>query len=88
MDTLVKRNAFGRQIASFEADISVKGFSGDVRAVFIRAPYVLETGSQVEVLGEYSGKIVFVRQNNILACAFHPELTSDEKVHKYFLQMI
>ena len=88
MDTLVKRNAFGRQIASFEADISVKGLQGDVRAVFIRAPYVLEAGSQVERLGEYAGKIVFVRQKNILACAFHPELTPDVKVHEYFLQMI
>ncbi len=88
MDTLVKRNAFGRQIASFEADIPVKGLQGDVRAVFIRAPYVMETGSQVETLGEYAGKIVFVRQKNILACAFHPELTPDSKVHEYFLQMI
>ncbi len=88
MDTLVKRNAFGRQIASFEADISVKGLQGAVRAVFIRAPYVLEAGSQVETLGEYADKIVFVRQKNILACAFHPELTPDVKVHEYFLQMI
>lgn len=88
MDTLVKRNAFGRQVASFEADIPVRGLPGDVRAVFIRAPYVLEADPQVDILGEYSGKIVFVRQNNILACAFHPELTPDEKVHDYFLQMI
>lgn len=88
MDTLVKRNAFGRQIASFEADITVKGLQQDIRAIFIRAPYVLEAGSQVEVLAQYADKIVFVRQNNILACAFHPELTTDVQVHQYFLQMI
>lgn len=88
MDTLVKRNAFGRQIASFEADILIKGFDGDVRAVFIRAPYVMEAGPEVEMLGEYAGKIIFVRQNNILACAFHPELTPDTQVHEYFLQMV
>ncbi|NLI92867.1 MAG: pyridoxal 5'-phosphate synthase glutaminase subunit PdxT [Peptococcaceae bacterium] len=89
MDTLVKRNAFGRQIASFEADIPIKGLTGnDVRAVFIRAPYVLEAGPQVEILGEYAGKIVFVRQNNLLASAFHPELTDDSRVHQFFLDMV
>jgi 5'-phosphate synthase pdxT subunit len=89
MDTLVRRNAFGRQIASFEADIPIKGLAGkDLRAVFIRAPYVLEAGPQVEILGEYSGKIVFVRQDNLLASAFHPELTDDLRVHQFFLDMV
>ncbi len=89
MDILVKRNAFGRQIASFEADIPVKGLEGEpLRAVFIRAPYVLETGSQVDRLAEYEGKTIFVRENNLLASSFHPELTDDPRVHKLFLDMV
>ncbi|RNC28964.1 MAG: Pyridoxal 5'-phosphate synthase subunit PdxT [Candidatus Dichloromethanomonas elyunquensis] len=89
MDTYVKRNAFGRQIASFEADIPIKGWEGkDLRAVFIRAPYVLEAGPQVKVLSEYSGKIIFVRQENLLASAFHPELTDDLRVHQFFLDIV
>lgn len=89
IDTLVKRNAFGRQVASFEADLPVKGLEGkDLRAVFIRAPYILEAGPQVDVLAEYAGKIVFVRQGNILASSFHPELTEDTRVHEYFLSMV
>lgn len=89
MDTLVRRNAFGRQVASFEADIPVKDLEGkDIRAVFIRAPYILEAGPQVDVLAEYAGKIIFVRQNNILASSFHPELTEDTRVHEYFLNMV
>jgi len=89
MDTLVKRNAFGRQIASFEADIPIKGLEGkDLRAVFIRAPYVIESNTNVEVLGEYAGKIIFVRQKNLLASAFHPELTEDTRVHQLFLDMV
>lgn len=89
MDTLVKRNAFGRQIASFEADIPVKGiYGGDVRAVFIRAPYILEASPEVDVLAEYEGKIVLVRQNNLLACAFHPELTDDTRIHEYFIKIV
>lgn len=88
MDTSVRRNAFGRQIASFEADIAVKGLGEtDFRAVFIRAPYILETGSQVEILAEYAGKIIFVRQGNILASSFHPELTEDTRIHEYFIKM-
>jgi len=89
MDTSVLRNAFGRQIASFEADLKAEGFDGGtVRAVFIRAPYVLEAGPDVDVLAKYDGKTVFVRQGNVLASAFHPELTEDTRVHEYFLTMI
>ena len=88
MDTLVKRNAFGRQIASFEADIPVKELHGDIRAVFIRAPYVSDVGPEVDILGKYDDKVVFVRQKNLLAAAFHPELTLDGRVHKLFLDMI
>lgn len=89
IDSTVKRNAFGRQVASFEADIPVKGINGkDVRAVFIRAPYVVEVAEGVDVLAEYAGKIVFIRQGNYLASAFHPELTNDTRIHEYFLKMV
>lgn len=89
MDTLVKRNAFGRQIASFEAEIPVEGFDKKfVRGVFIRAPYVLKASPQVDILGRYEDKIVFVRQGNLLASAFHPELTEDNAIHQYFVKMV
>jgi 5'-phosphate synthase pdxT subunit len=89
MDISVKRNAFGRQIASFEADIPVKGLEGgNLRAVFIRAPYVLEAGPKVDVLATYAGKIVLVRDDHILASAFHPELTDDTRIHEYFINIV
>ncbi|RJE47350.1 glutamine amidotransferase subunit PdxT [Dehalobacter sp. MCB1] len=89
LDISVKRNAFGRQIASFEADIPVKGLEGgNLRAVFIRAPYVLEAGPEVDVLAVYAGKIVLVRDDHILASAFHPELTDDTRIHKYFINIV
>lgn len=89
IDTLVKRNAFGRQVDSFEADIQVKGLEEkNLRAVFIRAPYVLDAGPQVDILAKYGGKSVLVRQDNILASSFHPELTDDTRVHQYFLNMV
>ncbi|AFQ42119.1 pyridoxal 5'-phosphate synthase glutaminase subunit PdxT [Desulfosporosinus meridiei] len=89
MDTVVERNAFGRQIASFETDLQVPALGvNPLRAVFIRAPYLKEVAPNVGILAEYDGKIVFVRQGNLLASAFHPELTSDYRVHQYFLKMI
>lgn len=89
MDTVVERNAFGRQIASFETDLQVPALGvNPLRAVFIRAPYLKEVAPNVGILAEYDGKIVFVRQGNLLASAFHPELTSDHRVHQYFLKMI
>ncbi|KGK89425.1 glutamine amidotransferase [Desulfosporosinus sp. HMP52] len=89
MDTVVERNAFGRQIASFETDLQVPALGvNPLRAVFIRAPYLKEVAPNVGILAEYNGKIVFVRQGNLLASAFHPELTSDHRVHQYFLKMI
>lgn len=89
MDMTVRRNAFGRQIASFETDLDIPALGTDpVRAVFIRAPYVKEVAPNVGILAEYDGKIVFVRQGNMLASAFHPELTSDHRVHQYFLDII
>lgn len=85
----VKRNAFGRQVDSFETDLQVKGLQdGETRAVFIRAPYVESAGEGVEVLSVYNDRIVAVRQGKLLGIAFHPELTDDRRVQKYFLGMM
>jgi len=91
MDITVERNAFGRQVDSFEADLPVKGIdSGDVRAVFIRAPFVREVdeAAGVEALATFDDKIVMCRQGNLLVSAFHPEMTDDRRVQQYFLDMI
>jgi pyridoxal 5'-phosphate synthase pdxT subunit len=89
MDMTVRRNAFGRQVASFETDLNVPALGNDpVRAVFIRAPFIREVAPNVGILAEYDGKIVFVRQGNMLASAFHPELTPDHRVHQYFLDIV
>jgi pyridoxal 5'-phosphate synthase pdxT subunit len=89
MDVTVTRNAFGRQLDSFEADIPVPQIGDEpVRGVFIRAPYVSEAGPEVEVLGEYDGRVVAVRQGHLLGSAFHPELTDDPRMHEYFARMV
>ena len=91
IDMTVRRNAFGRQVDSFEADIPVTGVPGPaLRAVFIRAPWVEDTGPEVEILGADpgTGRIVAVRQGPALATAFHPELTGDPRVHKLFVDMV
>jgi pyridoxal 5'-phosphate synthase pdxT subunit len=101
IDMTVRRNAFGRQVDSFEADISLAGIAGGpgqavpepavpFRAVFIRAPWVEQTGEQVEVLGAdpATGRIVAVRQGPLLATSFHPELTGDVRVHRLFVDMV
>lgn len=89
MDIAVLRNAFGRQIESFEADIPFKPTpERPVRGVFIRAPIVSQVGGGVEVLSKFEGKIVAVQQGNLLATAFHPELTDDGRVHQYFLTLV
>ena len=89
MDITVARNAFGRQLESFEADIPVEVIGPDpVRGVFIRAPYVSEIGDGVETLARYESKIVAVREGNLLGTAFHPELTNDYRVHELFAEMI
>lgn len=89
MDITVKRNAFGRQIASFETELNIPALGTEpVHAVFIRAPYVQEVAPNVGILAEHQGKIVFVRQGNMIASAFHPELTLDKRVHQYFLNII
>ena len=86
LNVTVKRNAYGRQLGSFKTDLTLKDV-GNYPAVFIRAPYVESVGNNVEVLAEVDGHIVAVRQNNILATAFHPELTDDTRVHEYFINM-
>jgi pyridoxal 5'-phosphate synthase pdxT subunit len=84
LDVTARRNAFGRQRQSFEADLDVKGFNGGpLRAVFIRAPWVEETGEGVEVLAEVDGHPVAVRQGNILAVAFHPEIANETRIHEW-----
>ena len=86
LDVTVKRNAYGRQLGSFSTDLNVKDI-GTYPAVFIRAPYVESVGDGVETLAEVDGKIVAVRQGNIFATAFHPELTTDTRIHEYFINM-
>jgi pyridoxal 5'-phosphate synthase pdxT subunit len=90
MDITVQRNAFGSQLDSFEADLEMPSISDvPVPTVFIRAPIVSRTGAGVDVLATLSdGKIVAVRQNNLVATAFHPELTGDLRLHNWFMQMV
>ena len=90
MDIVVNRNAFGRQVDSFEADIKVDGMAnGPFRAVFIRAPIVVKVGVNVEIISKIdNGNVVAVRQGNLLATAFHPELTDDSRMHLLFAKMI
>lgn len=88
MDIKVARNAFGRQRESFEADLPIKGIAEDVRAVFIRAPLIESVGEGVDVLATYRDQIVAARQGHLLAASFHPELTDDERMHAYFLDMV
>jgi pyridoxal 5'-phosphate synthase pdxT subunit len=84
LDVSVRRNAFGRQLASFEAELDFEG--APLHAVFIRAPWVEECGSDVEVLAEVDGHPVAVRQGNVLAVAFHPELTDERRLHRWLLE--
>jgi pyridoxal 5'-phosphate synthase pdxT subunit len=88
MDTRARRNAFGRQLHSFEADLRIDGLGDDpLRAVFIRAPWIEEHGSGVDVLAVHDGHPVVVREGPLLACAFHPELTDDSRLHALFMAM-
>jgi 5'-phosphate synthase pdxT subunit len=88
IDATAARNAFGRQLQSFEADLEVEGIGDEpLRAVFIRAPWVERTGPEVEVLASYEGHPVAIREGGVLACAFHPELTDDSRLHAFFMAM-
>ena len=93
LDITVRRNAFGRQVDSFEEDIDMLGLDTPVHAVFIRAPWVEDIGADVEVLarvagGPAAGRIVAVRQGHLLATSFHPEVTGDTRVHELFVEMV
>jgi 5'-phosphate synthase pdxT subunit len=89
MDLRAQRNAFGRQVRSFEADLDVVGIAGPpVRAIFIRAPWVAEHGEAVEVLAAVDGHPVAVREGNRLAIAFHPELSGETRLHERFLELV
>jgi 5'-phosphate synthase pdxT subunit len=88
MDVAARRNAFGRQIASFEADLEVTGLpGGPLRAIFIRAPWIEQAGPQVEILASVDGHPVAARQGNLVGVAFHAELGEDERLHRLFLEM-
>jgi pyridoxal 5'-phosphate synthase pdxT subunit len=88
IDATAQRNAFGRQLQSFEADLEVEGIGSEpLRAVFIRAPWIDRIGAGVDVLASYEGHPVVVREDSVLACAFHPELTDDPRIHALFMAM-
>jgi 5'-phosphate synthase pdxT subunit len=89
MDIVARRNAFGRQVRSFEADVVVRGLGDEpLRAVFIRAPWIEDAGDGVEVLAQVDGHPVVAREHNMLVAAFHPELTEDLRLHALFLAMV
>ncbi len=89
MDLVARRNAFGRQVRSFEADLDFAGLEGGpLRAVFIRAPWIDEAGADVALLAEVDGHAVAAQQGNLLAVAFHPELDDDARVHERFLELV
>lgn len=88
MDVVVRRNAYGRQVDSFEADLEFKHIGEPYRGVFIRAPWIDSVGEGVEVLAEHEGHIVAARQGNLMATTFHPELTGDPRIHRYFVETV
>ena len=89
IDITVRRNAFGRQINSFEAELEIEDITPPLfRGIFIRAPYISKAGKEVEVLSKYEGNIVVAREGNILVSSFHPELGNDIRFHQYFLEKI
>ncbi len=88
LDLEVSRNAYGRQVASFEADLELAEEDEPLRGIFIRAPRVAEVGPEVEVLAELDGEPVLLRQGRVLVAAFHPELTDDTRVHERFLDLV
>lgn len=88
LDVTVRRNAYGRQVESFEADLVVRGLDGPFRAVFIRAPVIEEVGEGVEVLATLDDRPVLVRSGHLLASTFHPEMTDDPRLHELFVAML
>jgi len=88
MDIAVDRNSYGRQVASFEADVDIAVLKTPFHAIFIRAPRIVRAGSEVEVLAKYNKDPIMVRQGSLLATVFHPELEADRRIHEYFLKEI
>jgi len=88
LDLVVQRNAYGRQVASFEADLALDADEEPLRGVFIRAPRVAEAGPEVDVLAELDGEPVLLRQGKVIVASFHPELTADTRVHELFLEAV
>jgi 5'-phosphate synthase pdxT subunit len=87
LDVTVRRNAYGRQVDSFESDVEVEGIDHPIRGVFIRAPWIEEVGPGVEVLARHEGRPVVLRQGSLLAASFHPELVGEPGLHAYFLSL-
>jgi 5'-phosphate synthase pdxT subunit len=85
---IAERNAFGRQVASFETDLDVEGLDTPFHAVFIRAPWIAEAGAGVDILAEVDGHPVLAREGRILVASFHPELTDDTRIHETFLELV
>ncbi len=88
MDVTVRRNAYGRQIDSFEVDLDVEGIDEPFRGVFIRAPWIESVAADAEAIAEHDGHIVAARQGRLLSTTFHPELTGDPRVHRYFIERV
>lgn len=88
LDVTVRRNGYGRQVDSFEGDVEIQGLERPFHAVFIRAPIIEDVGESVEVLSSLYGRPILVRQGRVMACAFHPELTSDSRIHRMFLDLV
>ncbi|WP_160723221.1 pyridoxal 5'-phosphate synthase glutaminase subunit PdxT [Bacillus sp. USDA818B3_A] len=88
MDVVVERNSFGRQVDSFEVELSTRGIGDDIPAVFIRAPHIVAAGENVEILAKHEDRIVLAREGQFLGCSFHPELTEDTRIMKYFIEMV
>ena len=88
MDIAVERNAYGRQVASFEADLQVEGFASDFHSIFIRAPRIVQVGEGVQVLARYNDDPVLVTHGRLMASVFHPELSGDDRIHALFLERV
>lgn len=88
LDVEIERNSFGRQHDSFESNLDISGIGNDFKGIFIRAPSVISTGPQVQILSRFDGKIVAVQQENIIGTSFHPELSGDNRMHKLFIEQI
>jgi len=86
MDISVERNSYGRQIASFEVDVEIEGFRKPFHAIFIRAPRILAVGENVKTIASYNNDPIMVVENKVMATVFHPELTNDRRIHKYFIE--